>query len=127
MKNITRFWALVLAVLMVLPALYIPTFAEAEQSLPEYGDYYYHYDFENYKSGGFTGYDAYFKSATATTADGLKCNTVNDGSLNATNGGTSTIMYENGNAYLHQTFDKASASSGARIGTFPLGTKIASE
>ena len=106
------------------------TFAETEEAIPEYGDYYYHYDFENYESGGFTSYGDYFKSATATTADGEYCNNVGDSSMNTTYGdpelpNTTIIMTEeNGNKYLNHTFSTASGSSGARIGTFPLGTKI---
>lgn len=123
MKNITRFWALVLAVLMVLPALYIPTFAETEEAIPEYGDYYYHYDFENYESGGFTSFDAYFHSTTVTTKGGLICNPLGDTKFNSTPQGDSEIITdENGNQYLRHTFNES--TGGARIGAFNIGEKM---
>ncbi len=122
MKNITRFWAFALAVLMILPMLYIPISAETEGAIPEYGEYYYHYDFENYE--GTTFYlPTYLHSTTVTTKDGLLCNPLKDTTFNSTPNGTSKIIDENGNKYLNHTFSNNDKGSG-RIGAFNIGEEM---
>ena len=118
-----RFVALALVIMTLLQCLSISSLAE-NSTVSQQGDYYCYYDFENFKSGAYSSYGAYFKDQNVTTAEGLLCNNGLE-VLTSTSGGELEIVdEESGNSYLRYTFNNAENSSGARIGTFGIGNKI---